>query len=161
MVPCFPGILKLYFLDASAIVKLVADEKGSNLIRDCFNSLNHTFFTTNFCFFESLSVLKRKWCNQKISKNEYIDYCCLLFCYKEEKRIKIHEYPLENLHDFRKLEQLTEKYNIDISDGLQLLSIKETILAKFVEESETTLITADKDLSKSAEKEGVKVQYIS
>ena len=158
---CFPGVLKFCFLDASAIVKLVVDEKGSTFIRNYFNSLNHTFFTTNFCFFESLSVLKRKWCNQEISKNEYIDYCYLLFCYKEEKRIKICEYPLENLHNFRKLEQLTEKYNIDISDGLQLLSIKETILAKFVEESETTLITADKNLSESAEKEGVKVKYIS
>jgi len=42
-----------------------------------------------------------------------------------------------------------------------LLSIKETILSKFVEESETTLITADKDLAESSKKEGVKVKYIS
>jgi predicted nucleic acid-binding protein len=153
--------IKSFFLDASIMVKLVADEKNSEQVRKCFNDVNSIFSTTNFCFFESLSALKRKWYNKEINQNEYRRYCRLLFAYKIEDRIVIEEYPLKNLHDFRKLEHLTEKYNIDVSDGLQLLSIKETILSKFVEESETTLITADKDLAESAKKEGVKVKYIS
>lgn len=157
---CFPGLLKSIFLDASAIVKLVVEEKGSDRVREYFDALNFLFFTTNFCFFESLSVLKRKWCNGGISKNQYRECCGRVFAYKKEGRIKIQEYPLENLEDFWKLECLVEKHNIDISDALQLLSIKETILATFAEESETTLLTADKDLAESAKKEGVKVQLV-
>ena len=153
---------KPIFLDASAIVKLVVDEKGYEQVRKYLDVLRHPsfMFTTNFCFFESLSVLKRKWCKGQINKKEYRDYCGLLFAYKKEDRIKIEEYPLQNLHDFWKLECLVEKYNIDISDALQLLSIKETILAKFAGESETTLITADKDLAESAKKEGIKVELV-
>lgn len=153
--------IRSFFLDASIMVKLVADEKNSEQVRKCFNDVNSIFSTTNFCFFESLSVLKRKWCNKEINQKEYRRYCRLLFAYKMENRIVIEEYPLKTLHDFGKLEHLTERYNIDISDCLQLLSIKETILSKFAEESETTLITTDKNLAKSAEKEGVIVKYIS
>jgi predicted nucleic acid-binding protein len=105
--------------------------------------------------------LKRKWCKQEISQEEYRIYCRRLFAYIKERRIKIKEYPLENLHEFEKLEHLTEKYNIDISDGLQLLSIKETILSKFVGGSETTLITADENLAKAAKEEGIKVLDLS
>lgn len=159
---CVPGVIKSIFLDASAIVKLVVDEKGSDQVRKYLDVLSHPsfMFTTNFCFFESLSVLKRKLCNGEISKNEYRIYCRCLFAYKKENRIKIKEYPLENLQDFRKLECLVEKYNIDISDALQLLSIKETTLAEFAEESETTLITADRNLAESAKKEGIKVELV-
>lgn len=159
--------LKTFYLDASFMVKLVADEVGSDKVRNYFFSdvdsnclrLDAAFFTTNFCFFESFSVLKRKLC--KKNQNEYLRCCRLLFAYKNERRIDIIEYPLENLNDYRKLERLTEKHGIDISDSLQLLSIKETVLKNFKEESETTLITADEGLAKAAEKEGVKVIHIS
>lgn len=154
---------KPIFLDASVIVKLVVDEKGSGQVRKYLDVLMHPSlgrFTTNFCFFESLSVLKGKWCYKKeISKKEYIRCCKRLFAYKKG-RIKIKEYPLQNSRDFQKLERLVEKYNIDVSDALQLLSIKETILAKFAGESETTLITADKNLAESAKKEGIKVELV-
>lgn len=160
MIPIFPGIVKCFFLDASAMVKLFVDENepGFEQIRDYFNSLNAAFFTTNFCYFETLSTLKRKWQRSEITQSEYLRHCRLLFAYKEERKIKIKEYPLKDLHDFRKLECMTETHGIDISDALQLLSIKETILSKkfVVEESETTLITADDGLAKAAENEGIK-----
>ncbi len=162
MEPDLPYI-KFFFLDASVIVKLFVNEneKNSDLVRQYFNELYTKFFTTNFCFFESLSALKRKWIKKEISKNKYRDCCRLLFAYIKERRIEIKEYPLENLHDFEKLELLTEKYSIDISDGLQLLSIKETILSKFAGESETTLITADENLAKAAKEESVKLLDLS
>ncbi len=163
MAPCFPDLpwTKSFFLDASAIVKLLIEEKHSDLVRNCFDDPLSLFFTTNFCFFESLSVLKREWCKKKISTNKYRDSCRLLFAYIKERRIKIHEYPMADLSDFVKLEDLTQRYNIDISDSLQLLSIKETILSKLAGESETTLLTADGDLAKAAREEGVTVVDLS
>jgi len=87
--------IKSFFLDASIMVKLVADEKNSEQVRKCFNDVNSIFSTTNFCFFESLSALKGKWCNKEINQNEYRRYCRLLFAYKIEDRIVIEEYPLK------------------------------------------------------------------
>ncbi|HLB74274.1 MAG TPA: type II toxin-antitoxin system VapC family toxin [Sedimentisphaerales bacterium] len=163
MASCSPGIrdIKSFFLDASAIVKLLIDEKHSDLVRNYFDDPYSLLFTTNFCFFESLSVLKREWCKDKISTNRYRDCCRLLFAYIEEHRIQIKEYPLEDLHDFGKLDELVDKYKIDISDALQLLSIKETSLSTLAGESEITLITADKDLATAAREEGVKVVDLS
>lgn len=163
MACCSPGIrdIKSFFLDASAIVKLVIDEKHSELVRNHFDDPRSWFFTTNFCFFESLTVLKREWCKNKISTNKYRDCCRLLFAYIKEHRIKIKEYPLEDLHDFGKLEELVDKCAIDISDALQLLSIKKTILSELAGESETTFITADGKLAKAAREEGVKVVDLS
>lgn len=158
MISCFPGlpIGKQFFLDASVMVKLFVDENGSKQIRGYVQDTTISFFTTNFCYFETLSVLKGKWKHKKINHDEYIQHCSLLFAYKKEERIKIMEYPLTDLHDFGKLERLTKNYGIDISDALQLLSIKETVLRMTVEESETTLITGDKGLAEAAKKEGVK-----
>lgn len=158
MVSCFSShpIMKCRFLDASAMVKLFVDKNGSEQIRGDFEDTTISFFTTNFCYFETLSALKRKWEDKKISHEEYMQHCSLLFAYKKEERIKIEEYPLTNLNDFTKLERLTRSYDIDISDALQLLSVKETSLRLTVEESETTLITADEKLAKAAEKEDVK-----
>lgn len=163
MASCFPDLpdIKSFFLDASAIVKLLIDEKHSDLVRNYFDDLYSWFFTTNFCFFESLSALKQDWCKNKISTNKYRDCCRCLFADIKERRIEIKEYPLEDLHDFGKLEELVDKYSIDISDALQLLSIKETILSKLAEESEITLITADKDLARAAREEGVKILDLS
>jgi len=154
-------VIGSFFLDASAMVKLVADEKGSAQVRICFNDTTNIFSTTNFCFLESLSVLKRKWLKKKITQNEYRRFCRLLFDYTKTGRIDIVEYPLKSLHDFNKLECLVEEYCIDISDALQLVSIKETYLAVFVQESETILLTSDKHLAECAEKEGIKAEYIS
>jgi len=163
MAPCSPGIrdTKSFFFDASAIVKLLIDEKHSDLVRNYFDDTRSLFFTTNFCFFESLSVLKREWRKKRTSADKYMTCCRLLFAYTKEHRLKIKEYPLEDLSDFGKLEHLTEKYNIDISDALQLLSIKETSLSNLAGESEITLITADKNLAKAAKEEDIKTLDLS
>ncbi len=60
-------------LDASALVKLHVDEVGSDIIRQ-YAETEPTRYTTPFCFFEALNVLKVKWLYRKeISKEEYHD----------------------------------------------------------------------------------------
>jgi len=49
-----------YYLDASALVKLVVNEPGVNDVRRYFNT-NSGACTTFVSFVEALGVLKRKW----------------------------------------------------------------------------------------------------
>lgn len=59
--------------DASALVKLHVEETGSDIIRQ-YAETEPTKYTTPYCFYEALSVLKMKWLYRKeISKEEYHD----------------------------------------------------------------------------------------
>jgi hypothetical protein len=62
------------YLDASAAVKLVIAERGSDHLNAYFANRSG-FFITNFCLFEALSVLKRKMLKGKISRMQYFDEC--------------------------------------------------------------------------------------
>jgi predicted nucleic acid-binding protein len=53
------GGIKVKYLDASALVKLVIDEDNCQPLREFFNS-NTNFFTTWLCLAEALGVLKSK-----------------------------------------------------------------------------------------------------
>jgi hypothetical protein len=56
--------------DASALVKIYITEPGSELIRDYFNNRAPTKYTTPFCFYESMNIIKGKWIyNGKITKD--------------------------------------------------------------------------------------------
>jgi predicted nucleic acid-binding protein len=46
--------------DASALVKVYTDEPGSEIVRQYFKR-EPTKYTTPFCFYEALSILKAKW----------------------------------------------------------------------------------------------------
>lgn len=60
------GWVKVHYLDASALVKLVIGEPGSEPLRKFFYQ-NANFCTTTFCLAEALSVLKGKWRRKEIS----------------------------------------------------------------------------------------------
>jgi hypothetical protein len=47
------------FFDASALAKVYADEEYSEIVRRYFNNRS-TKYTTPFCFYETLTVLKSK-----------------------------------------------------------------------------------------------------
>ena len=58
--------------DASALVKLYVDEVGSGIVRNYFNR-ESTKYTTPFCFYEALNVLKVKWMYRKeLTKKQYL-----------------------------------------------------------------------------------------
>ena len=64
---CFNS-LQPGFLDASAAVKLVVNEDGSDRLLKSFNPAG-SFFITTFCLFEALGVLKRKWIKKEIMRD--------------------------------------------------------------------------------------------
>ena len=63
--------IKVKYLDAVALVKLVVDEGDCQPLREFYYS--HTSFcTTSLCLAEALNVLKRKWIREKkITIDEY------------------------------------------------------------------------------------------
>lgn len=61
--------IRIHYLDASAIVKLVLDETGSAELRQYFDKESN-FTVTSLCFAEALGVLKVKRFNQKSMTDE-------------------------------------------------------------------------------------------
>ena len=147
---------KASYLDASAAVKLVIVERGSNHLNAYFGNRGG-FFITSFCLFEALSVLKRKMLKGKISRKQYFDECWLLLTYLRTKRISIDEPKISSLETFERAEKLAKLHGLDLSDALQLVGLKHGRFRKLVKESKTVLITADRSLAKAAKTEGLRV----
>jgi predicted nucleic acid-binding protein len=148
---------KANYLDASAAVKLVIAERGSDHLNAYFANRSG-FFITSFCLFEALSVLKRKMCKEEISREQYFDACYLLLSHLRTKRIRIDDEPkVDSLQKFERAEKLAKLHRLDLSDALQLVGVKHGKFCKLAKESKTVLITADRSLAKAAKTEGLRV----
>ena len=149
---------KAHYLDASAAVKLVSSEPGSEHVGAYFNE-HSGLYITSFCLFEAHNVLKRKMPKEKISRDRYLGQCWLLLAYLEgkPKRIHIDDPEIGGRETFRRAEVLAKKHDLDLSDALQLLTVKYGKFCKMVKESKTLLITADRSLAKAAKIEGLLV----
>jgi predicted nucleic acid-binding protein len=144
---------KVSYLDACAAVKLVIPELGSDQLNAYF--ADHSFSITSFCLFEALGVLKRK---KEISRNQYFRACYLLIAYLEWQRIRIDDEPkIDSVKTFMRALKLAEKHGLDLSDALQLLSVKHGKFCKLAKESKTVLVTSDRALAKAAKTEGLRV----
>lgn len=159
--------VRYFFLDASAIVKLVVKEDGSNNLRGFFNS-SELFRTTSVTLSEAYGVIKRKWIHRgrpdKITNKGYFNAMYLLSSYVRNGRIKLTEASFLDANDFIMAEELVKKYPdpkradeflIDMVDALQIVSMKkETEMTK---ESAPVLVTTDNFFEIIATKEGLKV----
>ena len=148
--------LKPGFLDASAAVKLVLREHGSDRLLKYFNPAG-SFFITNFCLFETLGVLKRKMLKKEIVRDHYFKSCFLLLSYVQGRRLRIDELEISSYKTFRGAKKLAEQYSLDLSDALQLVGLKYGKFSRFVQKSKPVLITADAALQAAAESEGLRV----
>jgi predicted nucleic acid-binding protein len=148
--------LKPGFLDASAAVKLVLKEHGSDRLLEHFNPTG-SFFITSFCLFEALGVLKRKMLKNEIVPDHYFKSCFLLLNHVQLKRLRIDEPEISSYETFGKAEKLARQYSLDLSDALQLVGLKYGKFSHFVQESKPVLITADGALEAAARSEGLRV----
>ena len=146
-----------HYFDASALVKLFVPEQGSEYLH-AFMKVNTTFYSTSFCFAEALSVLKRKHLLTK--DHDCIDRETYLKALKDISIwigtiIRIDDVPFGKnpIGIFREAEGLINKYDIDMIDALQIITIRKGIIAL----EGKLLITADKGLEKAAQGEGVTV----
>jgi predicted nucleic acid-binding protein len=143
-------------LDASAAVKLVAEEAGSAKVRRYFSNRSG-FFITGLCLAEALSVLKRKFLRRELTQDQYFAACYVLLAYIRENRIHIEEIDLGAVDVFRQAEDFSRRCHLDLSDSLQLVTVKHGRFRHYAQESKTILITADADLASAAKAEGLRV----
>jgi len=72
------------------VVKLVAREHSSDVIKKYLQKhWEHDFHLTEFAFYETLGVLKRKWLKEEITKNQYTGAVFLLGSYIGEAQLQI------------------------------------------------------------------------
>lgn len=160
--------IRIHYLDASAIVKLVLKEPGSAELRQYFGK-ESDFTATSLCFAEALGVLKVKRFNQKnMTDEEYFSGCDELMAYVAGGNIDIEDIEIQDRSVFDEVEKLTRKHNqgkpkdktIDISDAFQIVSIKRNYFSQFPNtDSKPILITGDQALANAARGEGLRVWY--
>jgi predicted nucleic acid-binding protein len=144
--------------DASALVKVFSDEESSEDIREFFYNQSPTKYTTPFCFYEALSVLKVKWLYRKeIDESSYRESAFRLTAWYAMTVRSIKDIDFHDPRVFKCIQSLAEKYSIDLSDAFQIESVKSGYFSHLADESRTLLVTADKRLSEVAKEEGIEV----
>src|SRR4051812_16479915 len=107
--------------DASALLKVFTLEEGSDLVRDYFYNRSPTKYTTPFCFYETLNVLKVKWLYRKVLTNEqYTDAAFRLVAWFEASTRYAQDIDLKDPIVFSKVRKLAEHYSLDLSDAFQI-----------------------------------------
>ena len=148
--------VKVCYLDASALVKLVVEERGSQAVRDFFNA-NTNFCATSLCLVEALGVLKGKWGRNEIQTDEYFAATRRLIIDAWGKRLELDDVGLVNPSVHAEVEKVAKKHVLDLSDALQLVTILRGRYSVLGPKSVSVLITADSKLAAAAFFEGIRV----
>ncbi len=151
-----------HYLDACIVVKLVTNEPDSNIIKEyVLKRWAAHFHVTEFAFYETLTVLKRKWTNKEISESQYTTAVLTLDAYIGEKQIQIDGQfkPHQEPRIILDLRELVRKYEIDYSDALQVYTVMHGFWKCSVPEWEPVFVTADAKLEKAARLEGLRTWH--
>ena len=148
--------VKAHYLDASALVMLVADEPGCQDLRGFFNS-DTNFCTTSLCLAEALGVLKRKWSKKQLTSDQYFSATQYLIINAWGQKPKIDDLGLYQPSVQFDVEAVAKKHQLDVSDALQLATIKKGYFSGMVGPSASVLITGDQGLAAAATAEGIRV----
>ncbi len=145
--------------DASALVKGWVDEPDCGPARHHFNTQSATKYTTPFCYFETLSAMKLKWLRGLITREVYLNAAFALTVWFQASARNIKDIDLTHPPTFLRAKELVERYEVDLSDAFQLLSLKEGYFSSLVNDSKTLLVTADEGLANAAIEEGLNAWY--
>jgi len=150
-------LIRIHYLDASALIKLLVDEVGSPVIRNYVGN-NSVFLTTSLCFAEALGALKvKRFYRKELTDEQYLAACDELLAYVSHETIKVEDVEISDKSIFAKVEEIVRKYNIDLSDAFQIVSIKQNYYSRFTNDSNPILITGDVALAKTARQEKIRV----
>jgi len=146
-------------LDASVLVKNFVKEKGSNILEKYLR--NETIlYTTPFCFYEALNVLKMKWLRKEICKQDYLSNSFSIIGWFLQTSHGIKDIDLFSPTVLGEVKKIVDRYQLDLSDALQIISVKYGRFSKLVVDSRTVLITADKRLAEVAKDECILSWYV-
>src|SRR6266516_1177837 len=149
--------IKASHLDASAAVKLVLQERGSEHFRSYF-AYRAGFYISSVWLAEALGVFNSKRLCDEIAEKQYVTTCSLLLGFlRTPPRIHVDEIELSSLDTFAEAEEIARRHKIDLSDSLQLVSVKHGRSSSCVPGFKTVLITADRALASAAKAEGLRV----
>src|SRR5271154_2285677 len=152
--------IKVHYFDASALVKLVADdadeEPGRNVLRQYHREHAHPGYTTSFCVAEAFGAFKRKFLRKTISEQKYVTYI-KNFIRIIGNTFQIDEVPILLPVVSTEAERLVAAYKIDFIDCFQIVTILQGRFRIFVGESQSMLITADRELASAARAESARV----
>ncbi len=152
--------IKVHYFDASALVKLVADdadeEPGREVLRKYHHQHAHPGYTTSFCVSEAFGALKLKFLRKKISESQYLKYV------KDLIRVVGNTFQIDELEILlpivsSEFERLVRSYRIDFVDCLQIVTLKHGKYWIFDGPSKSILITADRELARVALAEDLRV----
>ena len=144
------------FFDASALAKIYSDEPCSDIVRDYFGS-RPTKYTTPFCFYEAMNVLKGKWKHKgQLTLDQYLNAAFRLTAWYGASSSKIKDMDFTEPNTFAKAKEIAQRSQLDLSDAFQILSVKMGYFSVLVNESSTVLVTADKELAEAARTEGLR-----
>ena len=138
------------FFDASALAKVYSDEPGSDVARQYFNS-RPTKYTTPFCFYEAMNVLKGKWKYKgKLSIEQYLDAALRLTAWYGASSSQVKDLDFTEPSTFFEAKNIAQDHGLDLSDAFQILSIKKGYFSVLIDESSAVLVTADRELADAA-----------
>ena len=144
------------FFDASALAKVYSVETGSDIVRAYFQARS-TKYTTPFCFYETMNVLKGKWkYKAQLTQEQYLDAASRLAAWYGTSSSKIKDLDFADPTILFEAKVLSLRCGLDLSDAFQILSVKKGYFSVLANDSSTILVTADKALAEAAESEGVR-----
>lgn len=147
--------------DASALIKVYANEPDCQIVRDYFFNHSPTKYTTTFCYYETLSVLKVKWLYRKeLTKDDYTKASFALTAWFRASTRYARDLDFTDYQVFENILDIAKRNNLDLSDAFQIVSVKNGHFSHLVNDSQTILVTADENLAKAARNEGVKAWYL-
>ena len=142
-------------LDASALIKLVLLEPRSDKLQ-AYLVNESGWYTTPFCFYEALSVLKIKYIyKDEITEDAYQKATFNLMAVFRGGAHHIPDVDLTNPLTFSETLKLCKTHDVDLSDAFQIMSIIKG--CPFAGHSKTVLVTDDKKLARAALLENCKV----
>jgi predicted nucleic acid-binding protein len=151
--------VRVHYFDASALVKLVADdtdeEPGRDVLREYFKNCASRY-TAPFCIAETFGAFKLKFLRKKISQGQYFDYV-RNFIRVTGNHFKVNEVNILDPAVVAETERLVAKYQIDFIDCFQIVTIMQGEFSFLVGPSQSILITADRELAVAARAERARV----
>jgi len=141
--------------DASALAKRYLDEPGSFALRQYWNG-QPTRYTTAFCLYETLGILKRKRLKGVLTKERYLRAATdLVAWFRASESRRDIDFTAPKV--FAEASKLAEQTDLDLSDALQLLSLRDGYFSVLVGDSATLLVTADAALALAARNMALRV----
>ncbi|HEX2712066.1 MAG TPA: type II toxin-antitoxin system VapC family toxin [Candidatus Acidoferrales bacterium] len=157
-------MIRPLYLDASALVKLVADDvdelPGREAVRAYYWPHAANVYSTSYSITEALSAFKGKYVRGGIARDVYKHYIGEFLKLTIGSNLRIDEVQILSPSVRDDFARLIDTYDdIDFLDCFQLATIKHGRYSVLVGGSKPLLITADKKLAEAARKENLEAWY--